>query len=318
MVEVIGLDGFRRFSGTFTVTPEDLEKARAWELEQQNKRVYEKANVIDCFRRQAEPRIDGSTDDWDEQPSAELAEGASFRVNYDDSYLYLCYEVKDLGPMKNSGQQWDRLFKTGASVDLQIGLDPTADGARKAAARGGFRLLMTMINESAGPGKGDRGRSHAAEPMAVIYRPVVPGTPDDKVWHVVSPVNRAAFDDVRVFPVARMACRGGQNSYVFEAAIPLKAIGLKIKPDLRLKIDWGVLVSGKDGNEVLRRIYWSNKATSIVSDAPSEAVLHPDLWGNIRFHERDATKPEVTDALPGMEEDGTATKFIEDLEEDLK
>ncbi|HUW35397.1 MAG TPA: hypothetical protein VM223_27620 [Planctomycetota bacterium] len=83
-------------------------------------------------------------------------------------------------------------------------------------------------------------------------------------------------------------------------------------------MDWGVLVSGKDGNEVLRRIYWSNKATSIVSDAPSEAVLHPDLWGNIRFHERDATKPEVTDALPGMDEDGTATKFIEDLEEDLK
>ena len=302
VVEVIGLDKFKRLTGEFTITAKDLEKARAWELEQQNKKVYEKACVIDCFRRKMEPRIDANVDDWD-TVSAEIGDGAKFRVNYDDTYLYLCYESGGLGPMKNSGEQWDRLFKTGASVDLQMGLDPAADAGRKAAVRGDFRLLMTMMGR---------------EPTAVIYRPVVPGTPADKVWHVVSPVNRAAFDDVHILREAKMACRSWESGYIFEAAIPLKAIGLVIKPNLRLKLDWGVLVSGKDGNEVLRRIYWSNKATSIVADAPSEAVLHPDLWGNVRFHERDASQPEASEAAPEIEDDKTATRFLDDLKEDLK
>lgn len=43
---------------------------------------------------------------------------------------------------------------------------------------------------------------------------------------------------------------------------------------MRLRFDWGILVSGKDGNKVLRRVYWSNKATSIVADAgPDEDII---------------------------------------------
>ena len=42
-------------------------------------------------------------------------------------------------------------------------------------------------------------------------------------------------------------------------------------------------MSGPDGTEVLRRVYWANRATQIVSDAPSEARLHPHLWGHVVF-----------------------------------
>jgi hypothetical protein len=100
------------------------------------------------------------------------------------------------------------------------------------------------------------------------------------------------------------------NSYVLEAAIPLSALGLKITPGLRLKLDWGVLVSGPDGTEVLRREYRANKVTQITADAPSEAELHPELWGHVRFH------TERTAAL-----DPTAKKkdkAVEDLLNDLK
>ena len=62
--------------------------------------------------------------------------------------------------------------------------------------------------------------------------------------------------------------------------------GLKPAPDLRLKMDWGVLVSGPDGHEVIRRVYWSNKATAITADVPSEAMLTPNLWGRWRFEKR--------------------------------
>ena len=91
----------------------------------------------------------------------------------------------------------------------------------------------------------------------------------------------------------------------------LSALGLKITPNLRLKMDWGVLVSGPDGTEVLRREYWANKATQITADAPSEAELHPELWGHVRFHSE----------VFGSRLDPMAAKkdkAVEDLLNDLK
>jgi len=303
VVEVVGMDKFKRLSGEFTVAPEDVRTAVAWELEQQNKEVYERAKVIDCFRRKRPVKIDGSVDDW-ETVNAVMEEGAKFSIAYDDRYLYVCYQTRNMGPMKNTGEQWDRLFKTGASVDLQMGVDPEADPARRAPVEGDFRLLMTRMQ---------------GKLVAVLYEPVVPGTRDEDQWKVVSPVFEVRFDRVRKLPDVHMACHSSEDAYVFEAAIPLKTIGLEIKPDLRLSLDWGVLVSGKDGNEVLQRIYWSNKATSIISDAPSEAVLHPDLWGTIRFHEKDSAAPDILDPLGASDtgDEGVAD-FIDELEEDLK
>jgi hypothetical protein len=33
----------------------------------------------------------------------------------------------------------------------------------------------------------------------------------------------------------------------------------------------------------LHRVYWSNKATGLTSDVPSEAMLTPQLWGTWQF-----------------------------------
>ncbi|HEV7404631.1 MAG TPA: hypothetical protein VGO11_16945, partial [Chthoniobacteraceae bacterium] len=117
---------------------------------------------------------------------------------------------------------------------------------------------------------------------------VVPGTPKDKAWQVVSPVGQVTFDRVAKLEKPKFVTNESDNRYVVEASIPLASLGLKITPGLRLKMDWGVLVSGPNGTEVLRREYWSNKATQIIADAPSEAELHPELWGHIRFHDEAA------------------------------
>jgi hypothetical protein len=77
-----------------------------------------------------------------------------------------------------------------------------------------------------------------------------------------------------------MAFRGGTDSFTVEAAIPLKDIGLRIKNGMLLKMDWGILSADESGTRVVRRSYWSNKATAMVSDAPTEARLHPDLEDN--------------------------------------
>lgn len=271
VVEVLGMDGFKRFSGEVTVSPQILTKTQTWESEREQQQVYARAPVIDCYRLAQPPKLDGQLNDW---PfiSAELDNNAKFRIGYDDTHLYLAYEIDRRGPLKNKGEQWDRLFKTGASVDLQIGADAGAPSDRRAPVAGDQRLLMTVQGE--------------ANPVAVLYQAVVPGTPPDKAWQVVSPVGAASFDRVTLLEKPKLVTVGSESRYVVEAAIPLATLGLKITPDLRLKLDWGVLVSGPDGTEVLRREYWANKATQIIADAPSEAVLHPDLWGHVRFHNK--------------------------------
>lgn len=275
VVEVVGIDKFRRLAGTVRVTVADIRRARAHRHSAARRAVRRRAPVMDCYRLARRPTIDGDAADWGKLVTARIGEGSSgdaeratFRMGYTDETLYLCYETHHSGPLTNTGNDWRKLFKSGAAVDLQLATSPAAPPRRKAPADGDLRLLMTFMG---------------AAPAAVLYQPVAPGAAPAEAWKVVSPVGQASFDRVVRLPGARLARRGSPDGYVLEAAVPLEAIGLKVEPGLRLKIDWGILVSGADGHEVLRRIYWANPATSIVSDAPSEARLHPDLWGYVRF-----------------------------------
>ena len=243
------------------------------------------------------PKIDGNLSDWP-FVSAEI-DDIKFRIGHDDRHLYVAYEVRGQGPFRNTGTQWDRLFKTGASVDLQLALDPAAPEDRQAPVAGDQRLLLTLMGD---------------EPAAVLYQSTVPGTPADKVWRAVSPVAEVSFDRVTRLTGVRLAHARmfEDRGYLVEAAIPLKALGLVIRPNLRLKFDWGILASGRDGNEVLRRIYWSNQATTVVADAPSEARLHPNLWGHLRFHADPASSQHDPIVKKGKD------KGFDDLLNDLK
>ena len=259
--------------------------------------VYRRAPVLDCYRLDPPPKIDGAINDWN-FVTAEI-DDVKFRLGYDDQHLYLCYEVRNQGPFRNTGTQWDRLFKTGASVDLQLALDPAAPEDRRAPVAGDQRLLLTLMGE---------------QPAAVLYQAVIPGTPEDQAWRAVSPVAEVSFDRVTRLDGVRLAHArtSDDRGYLVEAAIPLKSFGLKIQPNLRLKLDWGILASGRDGNEVLRRLYWSNKATGVIADAPSEARLHPNLWGHIRFHPDNAATQLDPTAKKGRD------KGFDDLLNELK
>jgi hypothetical protein len=58
-------------------------------------------------------------------------------------------------------------------------------------------------------------------------------------------------------------------------------LGLKPRHGQTLRGDLGVLRG--NGYETLQRAYWSNKASGLVSDLPSEAELTPRLWGTWRM-----------------------------------
>jgi len=282
VVEVLGMDKFKRLSGKLEVTPDAVNKTALWEASRQKEQLYDRTPVIECYKVKQAPRLDGDGSDFVSPPvefgthknDGGLARGASLCVAWDDTNLYLFYHVAGLGPMRNSGEQWDRLFKTGAAVDLHIGVDGAADPARATPVAGDKRVLMTFTGKN------------AAKPTVVLYDAVVPGTPADQAWKAVSPISSVSFDRVRVLENARLALReAGDYYYSVAASIPLSDLGLKPAENMRLKLDWGVIVTDSSGNSVMRRSYWANQATSIIADVPSEARLHPDLWGWALFHE---------------------------------
>jgi hypothetical protein len=303
VLEVLGLDQFRRTGGTFTITADDVSRARQWAERHEQQAVYQRARVVDCYLVAKAPEIDGKLDDWDTSSAVRIdppADGrggsARFRIAYNDTHLFVAYETSNFGPLKNTGQQWDRLFKSGACVDLQLGVDPQAADDRIGPEPGDLRLLFSYMND---------------KPAAVLYRAVVPGTPREKQWRVTSPVGEATFDEVVQLADVKIARFQQEKSYALEAAVPLARLGLKPAPGMRLRLDWGLLVSGPDGHEVLQRVYWSNKATGIVADAPSEARIAPQLWGHVRFHDRNQNAADSRlDAVDAGTPGGKAKKEL--------
>ena len=268
LVEVQGIEKFTRFGGKLTVSKQDIDAALQWDRKVQARKLYEAAKIIECRRLAGSVTIDGDPSDWDFTCATLPGRDVSLAMAYDDTNLYLCFKAHDVGPMKNSGNDWRRLFKTGAAVDLQIGLDPRADLKRTSPAAGDTRLLLTIAGR---------------EPTAVLYQPNAPGSKPEEAWETHTLVCQSSFDRVVKLKEVRMAAREDDKGYCLEAAIPLKTLGLTIEPDACYKMDWGVLASGPDGNEVMQRLYWANQQTSVVSDEALESQLHPDLWGVLRF-----------------------------------
>jgi hypothetical protein len=304
VLEVQGLDRAQRINGLIEVTHEDLQRAQQWDQRREQLAVYQRAPVIDAYRLTKPPLLDGRLSGWG-PPDAAISgleddyrsrTGAEFRIGYDAQSLYLAWRVHGLGPLKNTGEQWERLFKTGASVDLQLAINSDASINRQAPEQGDLRLLLTFVGD---------------KPMAILYEPIVPGArPEDRV-RVTSPTGEVTFDEIKRLDNVRLVRSGDDQQYTIEAAIPLAALGLKPTSGMRLKMDWGVLVTGPDGNEVMRRIYWSNKATSIVADAPSEARLQPHLWGHVRFHDERPSAERQLDPLAS--ENKEKKKSFDDL-----
>jgi len=305
VLEVVGLDGFRRLTGKVTVTAEDLARAREHDRQRRAREVYRKARLVACHRVDSPIRPDGDLSDWKLEPVCiDGREDVRFRMAHDAENLYVCYEVSRCGPLRNTGNDWRRLYKTGASVDLQIGTDPQADPARQDPVAGDLRLLMTVTADG--------------QPAAVLYRPVDPAAPKDLAWETHTMVFRTAFDRVERLPDVAIGLREEKEGYVLEAAIPLKRIGLTVREGMRLKMDWGVLVSGAHGNEVLERLYWSNQMTQILSDEAAEAQLQPSLWAHVLFAA--ARKDAGKDFAPRdiLDEGKTRTPGEEDILDELE
>ncbi|MBC7623957.1 MAG: hypothetical protein H7232_11265, partial [Aeromicrobium sp.] len=276
LVRVDGLDSIRRLpDSTIRVGPEDLRKAQAWQLDAEAERQQASGSGVLMVKNRAEaPVIDGKIDEWAGAAWVDIDKsgiGANFNSNskpYDISgvvsisgdRLYAAWQTGNKDLLKNSGENLIAPFKTGGALDLMVGAT-AADSKRSTPVEGDVRLLVTRIKDKT---------------FALLYRAVVPGTktptPFSSPWRTI---NLDRVDDVST----QVQLAGADGNY--EISIPLEALGLKPQTGQTIKGDLGVLRG--DGTQTLSRMYWSNKATAIVSDVPSEAMLTPNLWGDWKF-----------------------------------
>ena len=214
--------------------------------------------------------IDGEDGDWAGVPAIKWDKSGKFpatvRVALDAQNLNLFYDVQDDSPWMNTGKDATLLFKTGDSVDLQIGSDGTADPKRSGPVPGDLRLLIAPFQ---------------GKDIAVLYQHRVPGAKNPATF--TSPWRSEKVDVVRVLDAAKISVNRGDGRYRVEATIPLAELGLAAVAGRTLRADFGALYGDPSGTVTLLRSYWSNPATNLVNDVPGEIMLSPNRWGTVKI-----------------------------------
>lgn len=261
-----------------SIHSDQLESCRVYLLgkeEIRQKNLGDKTGQV-IIQRTA-PIVDGKLDEWTADGWVDIDKSgvkAYFNANtkpYDitgamrvsGNMLYIAYRTGDPKLLQNSGEMPVAPFKTGGALDLMIGADLKADPGRKSPVEGDRRLLVTMVD---------------GKPYAMLYQAVVKGVADAERIPFSSPSRSITFDKVdNVTEQIRLA--GSEGNY--EVSVPLSLLGLTATNGLTIKGDLGILRG--DGSQTTARTYWSNKATGITADVPSEAMLTPSLWGTLKF-----------------------------------
>lgn len=277
LVRVDGLDSIRRIAPMpLRVSADDLKKAQEYTVAAEASRQQAQGRgVLEVAIKNAPPVVDGKLDDWAGASWVNIDKsgvGANFNstskpyditatVAVSGDRLYAAWRTGTADLLKNSGEMPVAPFKTGGALDIMLGTNPAADPKRSTPVEGDLRLLITQA----------KGKT-----LALIYRAVVPGTttpvPFSSPWRTIT-LDKVEDVSTRV----QLAGEGGN----YEVSIPLSVLGLKPQASQSLRGDIGVLRG--DGSQTTARTYWSNKATGITSDVPSEAMLTPNLWGEWRF-----------------------------------
>ncbi len=267
LVSVDGLETIKRLpEQTINVTAADLDKARDWFARAEAARQKARgSNTLSVPLRKTAPSVDGNLDDWPANTEWAAIDRRGIKANFDSNSrpyevsaavalggdrLFAAWRTTEKDLLKNSGETPNALFKTGGCLDLMLQTDTDQ------------RLLVTLVN---------------GKPRAMLYRAKVPGTAQPVAFS--SPWRTITIDAVEdVTAQIAFATDGTGN---FEISIPLATLRLQPKPGDILRADLGVLRGSN--SQTTQRVYWSNKATAITADVPSEAELTPRLWGKWRI-----------------------------------
>lgn len=271
VAEVTGLDSTRRLeTQALRFTEEAYVKAQAQLAAARTDEEAEKVMPVASLHvKQGPPPRRAFR--WDEPHAASWNYGhdrsARASWGYDEKNLHVAFEVQDRTPLVNSGEDVRRLFKFGDAAILELRTDPTQTG--KQAAVGDMRLLFSV---------------HQGKPVAVLYDYRRPGAKDPVEF---TSVKTTRIDRLVVIEEAQIAIDRTPEGYTLRACVPLSAFaGWTPEAGVAYPGDFGIVYSDKTGQSNELRMYWSNKATGIVSDLSLEADIQPALWGRFEVEEK--------------------------------
>ena len=260
--KIIGLDHLHRFAGTLTATAADLQNAAA-EAARASALPPPLPKPILHVAWLVPPVINGRLDDWNMNRGVAMqgSRGRSARValGRDQTNLYLAYEVHG-AKLVNKGANWQTLFITGDCDDLMLHVGKYSP--HYTPAEGDERLLLSI---------------YQGQPIAVLYRPVVPGSASS------TRLLAATIDEIVKIPSAKIAYQRAGDGYTLEASIPLSALGIAPTDTETLRGDVGVIYADETGANRALRLYYYNQDTSMTADLTTEATLQPGSWGDVEL-----------------------------------
>jgi hypothetical protein len=276
IVRVDGLSSLRRLpAGKLNVTREELQAAQNY-IKQREELRQDKSGPLALdvtIRSGPAPALKGLIDSLNAASWATI-ESRITKVGFGDKpdvaeaaitiaggRLFAAFRINDPTLLRNSGAVVNAPFKTGGALDLMIGVNPAANPKRATPVEGDVRLLVYQVNNKT---------------RALLYRAVVSGTTNPVPFS--SPDRTIKLDQVMdVSDLVELDSANGS----YAISIPLATLGLKPVAGQKVKADIGILRG--NGVQTIQRVYWSNKATGITADVPSEAELTPNLWGEWIF-----------------------------------
>lgn len=213
--------------------------------------------------------VDGRVEDWafiQSRQSIKTPAGegvAAFRLACDDDFLYALFEVADDSPLKNQSAVLEEILKGGDCVGLAL---EGVKGPKKTQ-----RILVAQVD---------------GKPVVMALRPE---WPEKRPHTFASPVKAVKMDYVGPVDGAKAALRGIHGGYVAEIALPWKGLGLALRDTYAF--DAQVILSDPAGTVNVESAWWHSSGGDMftVEDLPTEAELHPELWGEAKV--RNAAPP---------------------------
>ncbi|WP_047814393.1 NHL repeat containing protein [Rhodopirellula islandica] len=279
IVRIDGLESIRRFPAqNIRVTADDLLAARKWfDDAERTRQANALLKPLSISIRATPPTVDGDLSEWSGDTDWAVIDRRGQRANFNsdskpynavaavslsNGKLFGAFRTSEKDLLRNSGLSPTSLFKSGGCLDLMLatGLETNPKAPREPQA-GDIRLLVTQVE---------------GKTRAMLYRAVVPGTIEPEKFS--SPWRTITLDVVQDVSDSVQLATNSAGHYEF--SIPLRLLDWKPQAGQTYRGDVGVLRG--NGRETTQRVYWSNKATAITSDVPSEAQLSPSLWGTFQ------------------------------------
>ncbi len=277
LIQLEGLDSLERLpEQNFSVSKEALDDCIEWfsraELARQQQEGKKEATVPVL---QQPPVVDGELSDWAGADWLPIDDRTFASLRMADDHLYVAWKTLHRNLLSNTGADpWQGMFKTGGALDLMLS---TTGNAERQPKPGDQRILISQVNgkiraihyEQRSTREGHPGE--IASPNRTVPFDYIADV-SDRI-RVAEGVAELPYQDPNVVFRSGVQYRKGTS---LEVAIPLNLLALEDS----LKSftgDVGILLG--NGTRTIKRLYWSNKNTAMLFDAPEESLLKPALWG---------------------------------------